>query len=134
MNDTLLSSIFAVLNGDAGLTAIVGDRIYPVKADQTASFPYVVFLKVSGTIGIHMKGASNDREARIQFDIYSKNYTNVEDIRKRLVALIHGQTGTFGSTELWVGQLLSDEDSFTHQADTFSPSLDFMFNYEVSLT
>lgn len=131
-NDRLQSSIFSVLNGDSALTALVGDRIYPVKALQGIEFPYIVFSRISGQIGIHMQGASNDREARIQFDVFTKNYPDLDDIRDRLHELLHGRTSTLGSTTLWVGINQNDEESYVHQNDTFEDSLDFVFKYEVS--
>lgn len=130
MNDTLFSSIFSVLSADSELNELVADRIFPVKVAQSTEFPNISFSRVSRSAGLTMSGPSNEKSARVQFDVYTKNYTDINDIANQLVKLLHGKTGGFGSSTLWVSQLVYSEDGYTHQNDTFTTSLDFQFFYE----
>lgn len=40
-------SIYLILNADSAVTALVGDRIKPVIAPETTSYPYVVYSQLN---------------------------------------------------------------------------------------
>jgi len=42
------SELFTLLTGDAGVSALVGTRVYPQVADENAMLPLVVYRRVGG--------------------------------------------------------------------------------------
>jgi hypothetical protein len=131
MSDNLLSSIYATLAGDATLAEIFEDRIYPVVAEQPSSKPYLVFSRVSSQVGLVLAGSSNDREARVQVDAFSRRYADIDTARDALIALFHGKTGAMSSTELWQAELDSDTDLFEAEDQLYRLTIDFRFIYSV---
>jgi hypothetical protein len=134
MNDTLLSSIFSALSGNAELAALVGDNIYPVRAPQPTPPPYVVFSQVSGSVRAVMSGPSNDREARIQFDIFARRYSEVDDIRDAITTLLHGRTGQTGSTDGWFFLQDNALDLYEDADRLFHAVIDYRIGYSVPVS
>lgn len=62
------------LTNYAGLSALVGTRIYYVTAPQNVATPYIVFFRVSSVPEYSLAGHSNLINARFQFDIYADTY------------------------------------------------------------
>lgn len=63
-------SIVSALTGHAGLSALVGNRIYPKRAPQGAEFPHVVFFRVSGARHNNLDG-ENIQNPRFQVDSWA---------------------------------------------------------------
>lgn len=131
MSDTLISSLYSALSADTDLADVVSDRIYPVRAPQPTDPPYVVFSRVSGETGIHMAGASNDKESRIQIDLFARRFSEIEDMSEAVIALLHAKTGLLSSTETWVIMQEGNFDTFEDEDRLFHRSLDFRVVYTV---
>jgi uncharacterized protein DUF3168 len=60
----------------APLTAIVGDRIYPKRAPQGVTQPFVIYQRVGGPVdGISMGNAKAWDKPRIQVSCFATGYT-----------------------------------------------------------
>lgn len=53
------SELYSRLSGTTDLTAIVGTRIFPIKAPQDTKMPYVVYQRISG-VPVHAMSADAD--------------------------------------------------------------------------
>ena len=69
--------IYSTLNGNAGVTALVSDRIYPQALPQTEIFPCIVFSQVSNvptnTKSSATLGKSSLDLIRVQITIMAQN-------------------------------------------------------------
>jgi hypothetical protein len=131
MSDTLRSSIYAALSSATPITDIVGEHIYPVQATQRTAPPYIVFTRVSGSAEATTTGPSNDRESRIQIDIYSRGYAAADELRTEIVDLLHGQTGPLAATDVWVALLDFTDESWQDDDQLYRISLDFRVVYSI---
>src|SRR5688572_11729988 len=68
MTPTPEAAVIARLSSLAAVTAIVGTRIYQLKAPQQGATPYVRVERISGLTDYHTRGADALQRARIQID------------------------------------------------------------------
>lgn len=66
---TVEQSLDTALKANATLTAIVGQRIYWIKAEQLITVPYVVYTIVSDSDEQFAFGNTNTGHALVQFDV-----------------------------------------------------------------
>lgn len=94
---TLEQALYNYLTGVAGLTALIGTRVYPVALPQGATLPAVVYQRVSGARIRTMGDARLARRPRIQFTVWAATYASRLAVGAQLVAALDGYTpGTMG--------------------------------------
>ena len=74
------SDIRSALIADAGLTAIVGDRIAAMVMNSGETRPYITYQLISGNRYNTLNGASDVRSARLQLNCFSTNYGQAKQI------------------------------------------------------
>ena len=80
------------------LIAIVGQRIYYVKAPQDVTTPYIVLIKVSGTREHSHDGASGLANPRFQVSCFSDTYYEAKQIVEQVQSALQGFSGTMGGS------------------------------------
>jgi hypothetical protein len=68
---TIESELFSRLTGFAGLAALIGDRVYPVKLPQNVTLPAITYLKVSAIRASNFGVDTGDVRYRIQINCWS---------------------------------------------------------------
>lgn len=116
------------LTQDAGLTAHVGERIYPGNAPQTVATPYIVFFKVDSSPEQSHQGNSHLERARFQFDIFDASIYECKLIAEHLQSILQGLNELIGVSPyvrvegiifLGEGQLYENEDKLYHLIEEF---------------
>jgi len=127
------SGLVTYLETVTALTNIVSTRIYPLIAPQGSIYPYLIYLKASGSTEHHMTSASDLRLDTYQFDCYG-TYTQVKSVEDALRGALDGYRGAAGTETIRVCHLQSVRDS--HEPDrigsatgNFRVSLDFLIGY-----
>lgn len=93
MTAALKAGIFTELSGDAGLIALVSERIYPDVADQKDKLPYIVF-EVDSEEGVHnMLGNAPLARTNIQFTVWAATSKSRSDVNDALRVLLDGKIG-----------------------------------------
>lgn len=97
------STIRAILTGYAGLTALVGSRVYdqvaPTNLATPVTTPYVVMTAVSEVPENYVKGAPGVADFRLQFDAYGASKASCKAVLVQIRAALHA-AGYEGSEEL----------------------------------
>lgn len=84
----------AVLLGDAGLAALVLDRIEWVSAPQGTPYPRIEMTRISGTRDYVMQGPSGLVESRVQFDCDGLTYASCKTVARALLNKLSGFSGS----------------------------------------
>lgn len=98
----------ARLIGDATLTGLIGARIYPGKAPQDPTLPYVVYHRISTTRTPTLNGPTLVPETRIQMDIIATSQASAELVATAIRNRIDGYTGTSASVSV-LSSVVEDE-------------------------
>jgi len=88
--------LHAYLVGHAGLTALVGARVYPLKAPDDAMYPLVVYQRISGPRVYSHDGASGLSHPRFQLTSWGEIYPDAKAVAKQVRLAMSGYSGTMG--------------------------------------
>lgn len=80
-----------MLSGDAGLSALVSDRIYPDVTDQKRILPYIVFELDSEQGTPHMTGVATLAQATVQFTVWAATSLSRTSVNDALRALLDAE-------------------------------------------
>lgn len=70
------------------ITGLITDRIFPQQAPQNATFPYVVYHRISNIVLRHLGGRAGVSHSRIQLDCYARKYSEAKVLRDAIISLI----------------------------------------------
>jgi len=96
----LEEGIRSYLAGFAGISALVGTRIYPLVIPQGATLPCITYQRISTPrISTHDgSGMSGDLSSpRFQFDAWATTLSSVKAITDQIRAALNGKTGSIGT-------------------------------------
>ena len=100
----------ARLRTDPGVSALVGNRIYPGKAPQGTTSAYIVYDLLGGeNVGAH-DGFTGLRSGRISFASCAPKYGEAKAVAEAVRLALAGWRGVQGGLEISVPQVFEDED------------------------
>lgn len=105
MIEAAINSILLV-----ALVASVEDRIYPGKAPQKVTTPYVVYSKISSPRDHTHDGASGLCKSRIQVAIFSEDYLEVKQVVDSVREALDGYKGTSEGVRIDSCLLINEQD------------------------
>jgi hypothetical protein len=126
-------AILTKLLATSGLTDLIGERIYYVKAPQDVGIPYVVFFKVSGAREHSHDGASGLARPRFQFSCFSETYYEAKQIAEQIQSALQAYSGTMGGAGgVEVGASFYDNETDMYEEDTklYHIAVDYMISHE----
>lgn len=89
-------ALYSKLSGTAGVTAIVGLRIYPMVLPALCEYPAVSFQKISD-VPHHLMGSDSSlRSPRYQVDCWAETFSGVRALAEAVRAALQDATGTWG--------------------------------------
>jgi len=115
----LEEALFSHLSGYAGLTALVGTRIYLGKAPEGAEKPYVVFQQVSGP-RIHAMGSDPTiSQPRYQFTAWAQTLLGAKTVSVQVIAALKNYKNQLmgGANGVYIQAVLLENDG----TDTYDP-------------
>lgn len=84
-------TLYDLLRQDAGVSATVADRIYPVRLPDEVILPAIVYAKASCIRYASHGGPSKLASSRFQLDCYSTDYLEAKRLALAAVATLHGK-------------------------------------------
>lgn len=86
--------LFSLITGDAGVSALIVDRLYPVQGvPDKPTFPYVTYQPVTAGSDYTLDGAEA-RQQRLQFDCWALSALDNLNVLIALRNLLSGFSGT----------------------------------------
>ena len=103
MTDTAISAnkhIYSLLTADTQLMSAVSGNIYPLVAEESVSYPFIIFTKESVN-GNYTKDFLIHDTAVISVAVAARNYFETVQIAERVRAVLEGYSdGYFSSIQL----------------------------------
>ena len=116
------------------LDAEVGQRVHPMVLPPGAQYPAATYQQISGDTERHLQGASALRRARIQADVWAKEYDDVSRISgilRRELNAFRGPAGDYYITDCWVSL---ERDAYEDGTKTYRNQTDFEVMYREKQT
>ena len=85
--------IYRHLSTSATIVGLVGTRIYPLRAPQNPTFPFIVYQRISCVPEYGMDGFHGLSNVTVQIDAYATSHSAVRSISSALHTVM--QTATF---------------------------------------
>jgi hypothetical protein len=121
--------IFARLDGFAGLTALVADRVYVGILPQDVALPAVSWRRVTGDRLRAMVADPGLVRARFQFDAWAETYLAARDVREQLRLALERWSDA-GPPAVQATFFLSEIDLYEDDTELHHLSCDYEINYE----
>lgn len=100
------------LLANAGLTALIGNRLHDLVLPQSATVPAVVWQLISNPPEQTHSGPSQLAHPRYQFACWAKTTLEAAQTARALRLALNGYTGMMGSEETYATFLLDSHDFF----------------------
>ena len=119
-------AIYTILTEDAGVSAVVGTRVYPQVAAQGAAFPFVVYVLQDNTPSDTKSGVSTLDEIRYDIVAAAETYSALSSLTERIRLALDRYSGTvsgIGVDSIQFTELDVDNDPAT---ETFVSSSEYI--------
>lgn len=110
--------VAALLNGDAGIAAIVGTRIYGAVAPEEDPAPLLIYSKADGTERLpDLDTAETTVRARVDVLVVATTYVQLKELAEAVRVALEGQSGSVA------GVALLDIEIDAEGGDQYEPNL-----------
>lgn len=113
---SLEESLVDILTGDAGLSALVGNRVQPAPLPQASALPALTYQRISHRPVHTHSGAVGLRQVRIQFDIWASTALSAQGVGQALHAALDHYRGTVAGVR--IDAALSDNEMMDTDAES----------------
>ncbi len=115
---TIETDLITRLTGDATVSSLVSDRIYPVnQVEPDMTFPCLVYQRISTITPTVLVGTTSLEAARFQISVWSKQYSETKTVANAVKAALDGNNNTTFENE---------QDRFDDDVDVNFTVLDFI--------
>lgn len=131
---SLSGALYEELVGDAGVSAIVGTRVYYEAADQDPTLPYIAYSQIGSEHVDHLTSPAGLARTVFQVDCFESNPHDADTLAAAVRSLLHHFSGTLGTgvATAEVRNIVVDGDRNTYEPPndeeefgTFGRSFDF---------
>lgn len=119
---TIADDIYTTLTGDAGVSALVSTRVYPMDMPQNATLPALTYTRVSETPLVNLDGENATRNSRYQVDCFASTYTGAQ-------ALAEAVKAAMVTNSLFGVVRENQNDLYSAEPDRFRVQMDFSIWY-----
>ncbi len=113
------TALLRTLREDAGLSALVGNKVFPLAIPAGNYLPCVTFQRIGGMPANTLSGHSGLEEIDLQIDVYAKNYGEAKAVAKAVRAAMPPSGDVFGA------HLIEDQDLYEDGTNYFRVSMEF---------
>ncbi|WP_417848371.1 hypothetical protein [Thalassoglobus sp.] len=99
---------YTFLSNQAGITNIVGTRIYPSHLPQNPTYPAMLYTLISADHITSLDDSVGMVRARVQFDVYSPSMANVVNTIEQLRQSLQKYSGSYGAGTCLTAKLIND--------------------------
>lgn len=126
------SAIYTHLQTRPQLIALIGDRVYPRRMPTGATFPLVLYTRISTTRGHSHSGPDGLPEPRIQFDVYGLDPDTVDATAQELRLALDGFRGQMGDVVVGSVRIVGEHDDDPDDLETglYRRTLDALIQHE----
>ncbi len=93
---TIEEGLYSYLSGYAGLTALVGTRIYPLVMPQNVTMPAIRYQRISSSRIYSHDGPNKLTHPRFQFSCFAESYATAKAVANQVRFALAGYQGTMG--------------------------------------
>jgi hypothetical protein len=117
----------------AALTAIIGNRLYPVEAPQGVATPHAVYTQIGNDEDIIHSGKTGWGSMRVQYEFYAMSFPEVHDAARALRAHFEGVSREIATgIEICFCRVETELDRPPDEERIYSRTMDLLFEYNIT--
>jgi len=124
--------IKGLLDAAAGVTALVGSRMYAINRPEGDALPAVVWNQISDVPHpvLNQSAGPEVMVARMQINCISDTPEDVKALLEQIRLALHLQSGTINGVQtISILQATTGPDSYDRVTNTYAQPVDFMITY-----
>jgi hypothetical protein len=110
------TDLYTHLENDVAVSALVGDKIYPMKAPQNVTSPYITYQVINDNGNQCIGGSIYQNDTRFQIDCWSKTYSEVKAIKEAVISSLIGFKSSYN---------MSNMDDYEPETKLYRQLIDF---------
>lgn len=122
-------SLVTILKSSIPVTVLAGQRIYPMRALQTAAKPHVVYQRISSVREHSHDGPSGLARPRFQFRCVASSFSQARQLADAVRVALNGYKGLVGGVRIdgiiFQNEIDTDDVALDAEASTFSVLQDY---------
>jgi hypothetical protein len=87
-------AVFEHLAGDSAVRALAGDRLYPERLPQKATFPALTYTRISNLTSLTQDGPTGSERPRVEIDAWAETYGAAVTLAEAVKSALHGRAWT----------------------------------------
>ena len=111
--------LLRTLREDAGLSALVGSKVFPLAIPAGNYLPCVTFQRLGGRPANTLAGPSGLEEIDLQIDVWARDYDEAKAIAKAVRSAMPPRGPQFGA------HLIEDQDLYEDGTNYFRVSMEY---------
>lgn len=123
------NAIYTMLNGHAGLSALVGVRIYPMYLPQTPTFPACAYRRTSSQAVSLLATDTDIIDGRYEVAVFSKTYDECLATANELRKALQRQRGTVSDIVILDITIDDIAESFEQDFEIYEITTDVTISY-----
>jgi hypothetical protein len=122
---TLGKYLRMLLTSDAGVAALVADRVFTEVLPQAGDVPAVVFTEVAGDDDVALDGPTGLASRRVQVDSWARTRAEATELGLAVKAVLAGHAGAAAGLHVEGAFLLAERWDFDAETTLYRTSQDF---------
>ena len=126
------------LAGTSAISALVGDRIYYVRAPQDVTKPYICIQKISQVTQNVTSDSQRIVNARFQISIFDTTYASIKAIGAAIYTALDKYDGYMGGESgAWINNCTYDNEvdlGFDNDNLLYGLGVDYILDYSLDIT
>lgn len=102
-------------------SSVVGTRVYPILAPQSAAMPFITYRRAGIQRQQTLAGPSGVPKVTVEVDVYAATYEAARDVADRVRRCLDGYGGTVDNTVVKQTSLENEQDDFVQLAGADLP-------------
>jgi hypothetical protein len=128
---TLEEAFYTTATANAGISALIGTRLYPLLIPQTSALPAAAYQRVTSTRETAHDGSTNFVTATLQVSCQATSYASAKALAGAFISAFHGVRGTWGTVEVFRCTVNTELDS-DEVEDAATTRVDLLVYYRES--
>jgi len=116
-------AIFSILSNDAGVSAIAGNRIYPILLPQNVTYPCVSYSVDEGQEDVTFDGQGTFQSVSIEIDSWSTTHAGMLSLSGACKAALKNYSGTVSGITIDKIQIDSAISVYEDAAEVYRKTL-----------
>jgi hypothetical protein len=130
MSGTAPEALTARLEAYAGLTALVGTRIYPLTLPQNATLPALTYQRIPGERVRSVSGATGMMRARFEVHVWDESVSGAQAVGIQVQDALEGWSGVASTVTVKLIRIDDGRDTYEPDPATVHITYQVWFDYE----